>query len=98
MSPERVLLTELERLASAGADLAIVASNSPHLDFDEVAAASPLPLISIVEETAKLAAASGYKRVSLLGARFTMEARYHVDPRRRRDRAAPRGVNHGAPA
>lgn len=72
-----VLLAELERLARAGADLAIFASNTPHLVFDEVAASSPLPLISIVEETAEIAAAFGFKRVGLLGARFTMEAAFY---------------------
>ena len=72
-----VLVAELERLARAGADLAIFASNSPHLVFDEVAASSPLPLISIVEETANVAAANGFKRVGLLGARFTMEAAFY---------------------
>jgi aspartate racemase len=78
-----VLLAELERLARAGADLAIFASNTPHLVFDEVAASSPLPLISIVEETAKIAAATGFKRVGLLGARFTMEAAFYPTVLRR---------------
>lgn len=72
-----VLLAELERLARAGADIAIFASNTPHLVFDEVAASSPLPLISIVEEAAKVAAAAGFQRVGLLGARFTMEAAFY---------------------
>lgn len=72
-----VLLAELERLARAGADIAIFASNTPHLVFDEVAASSPLPLISIVEEVAKVAAAAGFQRVGLLGARFTMEAAFY---------------------
>jgi aspartate racemase len=72
-----VLLAELDRLARASADIAIFASNTPHLVFDEVAASSPLPLISIVEEVAKVAAAAGYQRVGLLGARFTMEAAFY---------------------
>ena len=72
-----VLLAELERLARAGADVAIFASNTPHLVFDEVAASSPLPLISIVEEVAKVAATAGFQRVGLLGARFTMEAAFY---------------------
>ena len=72
-----VLLAELDRLARASADIAIFASNTPHLVFDDVAASSPLPLISIVEEVAKVAAAAGYQRVGLLGARFTMEAAFY---------------------
>ena len=45
--------------------------------FDEVAADSPIPLISIVEETALVAATAGYERLGLLGARFTMEGGFY---------------------
>lgn len=69
-----VLLVELRRLASAGVDLAIFASDTPHLVFDRLASASPEPLISIVEETAKVAEMQAFRSLGLLGARFTMEA------------------------
>lgn len=72
-----LLVGELERLARAGADLALFASNTPHMVFDDVAARSPIPLISIVEETAKVAVARGYRTVGLLGARFTMDAGFY---------------------
>ncbi|HEX7473605.1 MAG TPA: amino acid racemase [Candidatus Limnocylindrales bacterium] len=72
-----VLLAELGRLARAGADLALFASNSPHLVFDEVDVASPIPLISIVEATADVAEAEGRRTVGLLGARFTMEGGFY---------------------
>ena len=42
---------ELERLARAGAGVALIAANSPHVVFDEVQRRSPLPLVSIVEAT-----------------------------------------------
>jgi len=38
---------------------------------------SPIPLISIVEETAIVAAAQGFRTVGLLGARFTMERGFY---------------------
>jgi aspartate racemase len=72
-----LLLVELGRLARAGADLGLFASNTPHLVFDEVARESPIPLISIVEETAIVAAARGFKTLGLLGARFTMEGGFY---------------------
>jgi aspartate racemase len=71
------LVVELSRLAGAGADLAIFASNTPHVVFDEVAARSPIPLISIVEETAKVAVERGYTVLGLLGARFTMDGSFY---------------------
>lgn len=71
------LLTELARLARAGADLGLFASNSPHLVFEEIEGRSPIPLISIVEEAARAAAARGFRKLGLLGARFTMEADFY---------------------
>ena len=72
-----LLLAELGRLARAGADLALFASNSPHVVFDEVDVASPIPLVSIVEASADVAAAQRLKTVGLLGARFTMEGGFY---------------------
>src|SRR5437764_5893647 len=45
------LRTEVERLAHAGASFGIISANTPHIVFDEVQAASTIPLISIVEAT-----------------------------------------------
>ena len=67
------LLGELQRLADAGADFALLASNTPHIIFDELAGRSPLPLISIIGTALDAAHALGLKRVGLLGTRFTMQ-------------------------
>lgn len=68
---------EVERLARAGADLALLASNTPHIVFDRVAARSPIPLVSIVEAAAQAVAAAGFARVGLLGTRSTMEGAFY---------------------
>jgi aspartate racemase len=68
------LVESLDLLARAGADFAVFAANTPHLVFDQVEAVSPLPLVSIVEETRKKAAALGYSTLGLLGTRFTMQS------------------------
>ena len=67
------LRSSLERLAGAGVDFAALTANTPHLVFDELAAGSPVPLISIVETCAKAAQRRGFRRLLLLGTRFTME-------------------------
>jgi aspartate racemase len=72
-----LLVVELGRLGAAGADVGLFASNTPHMVFDEVAARSPIPLISLVEETARVASEQGLRRVGLLGARFTMEGAFY---------------------
>jgi aspartate racemase len=67
------LLTELQKLERAGAEFAILASNTPHIVFDDLERRSPLPLISIVAETAAVAQTRGLKRIALFGTRFTMQ-------------------------
>jgi len=71
------LVEELERLARAGAELGAFASNTPHLVFDEVQRASPIPLVSIVDAARDAATARGLRRVALLGTRFTMTGPFY---------------------
>lgn len=73
------LLTELAKLERAGADFAIMASNTPHIVFDDLAAKSPLPLISIVEKTCGAAKERGLKRLAIFGTRFTMQGTAYRD-------------------
>ena len=71
------LATSVERLARAGADFAVFAANTPHMVFDDVAARSPVPLLSIVEVCAEEAQRAGFQRVAVLGTGFTMEAGFY---------------------
>ena len=71
------LLSSLRRLAGAGVDFAAITANTPHIVFDELAARSPLPLVSIVEACAEEAQRRGLDRLALLGTRFTMEAAFY---------------------
>lgn len=73
----RWLSDELERLARAGANIALLASNTPHIVFDELK--SPIPLISIIEATRDHAKQRGLKRLGLFGTRFTMRGRFYPD-------------------
>jgi len=67
----------IDRLSRAGADFALMASNTPHIVFDQVTARSPIPLLSIAAETGKVASELGLKRVGLFGTRFTMQADFY---------------------
>lgn len=68
------ILTEAARdLARAGADALLIASNTMHKLAEEVERASGLPLLHIVDPTAKAALVRGSRRPALLGTRFTME-------------------------
>lgn len=74
----RFMVAEIEKLAGAGAQFGIVASNTPHLVFDEMKAASSIPLISIVETACAEAKARNLRRPALFGTSFTMEGDFYA--------------------
>ncbi len=73
------LLDEMKKLARAGADLGLLASNTPHIVFEEICRRSPIPLISIVEAACEATKGLGIKKVGLFGTRFTMRGRFYPE-------------------
>ena len=71
------MLEEIHRLARAGATHGLLSSNTPHIVFDQIEAASPIPLISIVETACRAAVERRLKRVGLFGTRFTMQGGFY---------------------
>lgn len=65
--------SSVDSLAKAGADFAVLSSNTPHIAFDDIEKASPVPMISIVRETAAEAERKCLKKCGLLGTAFTMK-------------------------
>ncbi|HVQ60494.1 MAG TPA: amino acid racemase, partial [Burkholderiales bacterium] len=61
----------------AGATHALLSSNTPHIVFDDIEAASPIPLISIVETACRAAVERKLRRVGLFGTRFTMQGGFY---------------------
>lgn len=68
------LLKGINTLSGAGADFGIISANTPHIVFNKLKSLSPIPLISIVEETSNKANKMGLERVGLLGTSFTMQS------------------------
>jgi len=68
------LLKGVNTLHKAGADFGIISANTPHIVYERLKGSSPIPLISIVEETSKKAKEIGLNRVGLLGTSFTMQS------------------------
>jgi len=73
------LVDEIGKLARAGADFAVLSSNTPHIVFDELSRQSPIPLISIVRATCEAAKSLDLKKLGLFGSGFTMRARFFQD-------------------
>jgi aspartate racemase len=71
------ILGSVRRLVLAGVDFIAITANTPHLMYDELAAVSSRPMISIVEVCAEEARRRGIRRPLLLGTRFTMEAPFY---------------------
>lgn len=67
------LINGIDALYKAGADFAFISSNTPHIVFERINKKSPIPLISIVEETCKSANKLGMKKIGLIGTKFTMK-------------------------
>lgn len=73
------LLSEVRKLARAGADFGLLAANTPHIVFEDIQRESPIPLVSIVESACEAAKALGLKRVGLFGTRFTMQGKFYPE-------------------
>lgn len=73
------LARAVKSLAKAGAEIALLASNTPHIVFDQVVERSPIPLVSIVDAACAAARKRGLRRVGLLGTRSTMLGRFYPE-------------------
>jgi aspartate racemase len=75
-----LIVEAAKRLAAAGAEALLLASNTMHRAHAEVAAATGLPLIDIREATAERLVADRRSRIALLGTRFTMTEPFAREP------------------
>ncbi|MGE5812110.1 MAG: aspartate/glutamate racemase family protein, partial [Ignavibacteria bacterium] len=71
------LAKEIKKLEEAGADFGALASNTPHIVFDELQKKVNLPLLSIVEECFKEISRKKIKRVGLFGTLSTMDGGFY---------------------
>jgi aspartate racemase len=74
------LVERVNALHRAGAQFAVIGSNTPHIVFDEVKSRAPIPMLSIVEETCLKAESLGLNRLGLMGTKFTMQSDFFQKP------------------
>ena len=67
----------IQDLHKAGAEFAAIAANTPHIVFDDLKLLSPIPLVSIVEDTCRKTKSLGLKNIGLLGTRVTMSSDFY---------------------
>ncbi|HET7746444.1 MAG TPA: amino acid racemase [Vicinamibacteria bacterium] len=66
------MLDSARTLAAAGADFAICPDNSAHLAWAQVQAETPIPWLHIAEVLGQEATRRGFRRIGILGTRYTM--------------------------
>lgn len=79
------LVEACQSLFRAGAEFGLIAANTPHMVFDHVREKSPIPLLSIVEETSEEVVRHGLRKVGLIGTLITMQSHFYEDVFRRRN-------------
>lgn len=83
----KILAERARAIEAAGADLALICTNTMHIVAPEVQAAIEIPLLHIADATANRIVAAGVETVGLLGTRFTMEQEFY------KGRLEERGLN-----
>ena len=74
-----------QRLESAGARAIVLCTNTMHKLAPEIISSVAVPFIHIGDATAQRIRAKGYRRVGLLGTKFTMEQDFYIDRLRAHD-------------
>jgi aspartate racemase len=68
---------EVKKLVLGGADFAVLASNTPHIVFEQLRERSAIPMISIVDSTVAHAKSLGLKKLGLFGTKSTMQSGFY---------------------
>jgi aspartate racemase len=80
------LVQEARSLEAAGAAFVLIATNTMHKVYDEVAGGVTIPVLHLGDVTAQAVTAAGVTRVGLLATKYTMEQSFY------RDRLAMHGI------
>jgi aspartate racemase len=74
----KLMIIICKQLESAGSRAIMICSNTMHKIAAEIEAVISVPLINVVDETAKVIKSSNVKSVGLLGTKFTMEGGFYA--------------------
>ena len=76
---QNLLIDAAKRLERGGADFFLICANTPHILADAVGTAVGIPLVHIGDVVGAAIREAGFKKVGLLGTRFTMEKDFLKD-------------------
>lgn len=75
----RLMVEAAASLERGGADLLLICTNTMHEVAEAVVAAASVPLLHIVDPTARAIRAAGLRTIGLLGTAYTMEQAFYRD-------------------
>lgn len=73
-SPVPYIVESARKLADMGADFLLIPCNTSHCFYDEIAAASPVPIVHMIRETARELGKQGVSLVGLLATDGTLQS------------------------
>jgi aspartate racemase len=71
------MIIDAQRLETGGADCIVICTNTMHKTADDVQAQVHIPVINIIDVTGEKVKQKGYKKVGLLGTKYTMEQDFY---------------------
>ncbi|MCE7746630.1 MAG: amino acid racemase, partial [Candidatus Heimdallarchaeota archaeon] len=71
------LVSSANNLIAAKAEVIILATNTPHIVFNELEKKVSKPMISIMDATAREIKKQNLKKIGLIGTKFTMQGEYY---------------------
>lgn len=77
--PTPRMRSEAKRLEAAGAELLVIPCNTAHYFYSKVAEAVDIPILNIIEETARLCAIEGVKKAGVLATEGTIRSGAYKD-------------------
>ncbi|MBD3318433.1 amino acid racemase [Candidatus Woesearchaeota archaeon] len=73
-----MICDSIQRLSKAGAHVIAIPCNTVHVFLDELRPHSPIPVMSILEETSQHCVKLGFQKVGLLGSGLTIQQGLHA--------------------
>ena len=72
-----LMIDAAQRIEKGGAECVVICTNTMHKMADDVSRSVAIPLLHIADATASSIKSEGFKRVGLLGTKFTMEQEFY---------------------
>lgn len=73
-----ILSANAQQVEAAGAEFLLICTNTMHKVAGEIESAINIPLLHIADATANRIRAAGYRKIGLIGTRFTMEESFYT--------------------